>query len=203
MTFVKRFAIAALVAGFSGAVSSPSYAFMTESTEVATAEGSVDLTKAVDALRQELKAGQTSCDAMLGKIDAAIEQVDAALDKGVADEKMYLGLRDELVEMRLSLPCLASELAQEGMVGGDGDGGVGPIVSDTLLGEQVIGEEVIGGGASGSMGTSGVLSGGASGGAAAGGAGIGPLAIAGIAAAIAIPVATSDSEPGDSVSPSN
>lgn len=199
MTFVKRFAIAALVAGFSGAVSSPSYAFMTESTEVATAEGSVDLTKAVDALRQELKAGQTSCDAMLGKIDAAIEQVDAALDKGVADEKMYLGLRDELVEMRLSLPCLASELAQEGMVGGDG--GAGAIVSDTVIGEQVIGEEIIGGGATGSTGMVGGGSAGAAG--ATGAAGISPLAIAGIAAAIAIPVATSDSEPGDSVSPSN
>lgn len=200
MTFVKRFAIAALVAGFSGAVSSPSYAFMTESTEVATAEGSVDLTKAVDALRQELKAGETSCDAMLGKIDAAIEQVDAALDKGVADEKMYLGLRDELVEMRLSLPCLASELAQEGMVGGDG--GAGGIVSDTVIGEQVIGEEIIGGGATGSTG---MVGGGAAGaaGATGGAAGISPLAIAGIAAAIAIPVATSDSEPGDSVSPSN
>lgn len=196
MSFVKRCAIAALVAGISSVVGSPSYAFMTESTEVATAEGSVDLTKAVDELRQEVKAGETECDVMLGKIDAAIEQVDSALDKGVADEKMYLGLRDELVEMRLSLPCLANELTQEGMAVDDLGGS---IVSDELVSEEVVGEEVLGG-----MGTSGGVTGGMAGGAAGGaGGGISPLAIAGIAAAIAIPVAVSDNEPGDAVSPSN
>jgi hypothetical protein len=201
MSFFKRCALAALVAGFSGVVSSPSYAFMTESTEVATAEGSVDLTKVVDQLRQEVKAGETECDAMLGKIDAAIEQVDGALDKGVADEKMYLGLRDELVEMRLSLPCLANELTQEGMPVGDVGGS---IVSDELIGEQVVGEEVLGG-MSGSAGMAGGTTGGAFGGGAAGGAagGMSPALIGGLAAAIAIPLAVSDDEPGDAVSPSN
>jgi hypothetical protein len=202
MTFVKRFALAALVAGLSSAISSPSYAFMTESTEVATAEGSVDLTKAVDQLRQELKAGETECDAMLGKIDAAIEQVDAALDKGVADEKMHLGLRDELVEMRLSLPCLANELTQEGVPMDD--------LGGSVLSEQVIGEEVISDDGLAPFGaTGGIAGGGATGGVAGGAAGgglaggISPLAIAGIAAAVAIPAATSgDDEPGDAVSPS-
>lgn len=197
MTFVKRFAVAALVAGCSITVASPSYAFMTESAEVATAEGTVDITQVVDQLRQELKAGKTECDAMLSKIDAAIEQIDAALDKGVADEKAYLGLRDELVEMRLTLPCLAKELTA-----GEADG---EIISDNLISETVIGETEVGGPAgapmAGSTGSTGV---GGMGGSGAGAGGISPLALGGIAAAIAIPLAVSDDdEPGNGASPSN
>jgi hypothetical protein len=199
MTLVKRFAAAALVAGCSLAIASPSYAFMTESAEVATPEGTVDITQVVDQLRQELKAGKTECDAMLSKIDAAIEQIDAALDKGVADEQAYLGLRDELVEMRLTLPCLAKELTS-GEMGGD-------IISDSLISETVIGESEVGSplgsslagstGSTGGMGSLGGVGGGT-------GAGISPLALGGIAAAIAIPLALSDDdEPGNGASPSN
>lgn len=194
MTLVKRFAAAALVAGCSFATATPSYAFMTESAEVATPEGTVDITQVVDQLRQELKAGKTECDAMLSKIDAAIEQIDAALDKGVADEKAYLGLRDELVEMRLTLPCLAKELTA-GEMGGE-------IISDNLISETVIGETEVGGPAGAPMAGSTGSTGGGGGAGGVGGAGISPLALGGIAAAIAIPLAVSDDdEPGVDTSP--
>ncbi len=67
--------------------------------------GLVDITQTVDSIREELKAARPHAKSMLTKIDAAINSIDAALDKGIADEKKYLGLRDELVELRLE--CLA------------------------------------------------------------------------------------------------
>ncbi len=74
--------------------------------------GLVDITQTVDSIREELKSGEIACETMLTKIDAAIASIDSALDKGIADEKKYLGLRDELVELRLELPCLGNELTK-------------------------------------------------------------------------------------------
>jgi len=195
MKTIQRVAFAALFAGVSAFGPAYSHAFMVDADESASV-GSVDLTQSVDVLRQELKAGETACNEMLAKIDAAIEQVDSALDIGVADEKKYLGLRDELVEMRLSLPCLSEELTQA-----EGD-----VVSDMVVDQQVVGEQVIGGEVTTGM------TGGAAGGSSAGGSGglggaggiggLGPLAIGGLAAAIAIPVALSgDNNPGPGASP--
>jgi hypothetical protein len=194
MKISQRIAFAAMFASTTSFISAPSYGFMVDVAQTATT-ASTDLTQVVDELRQELKADQTSCKEMLSKIDAAIAQVDSALDIGVADETKYLGLRDELVELRLDLPCLADELAQAD---------AGQVVSDTLLSEQVIGEDVVGGPSGGMVG--GGSSGGAGGGAggAGGGGGLGPLAIGGLAAAIAIPAALSgDDDPGTDASPSN
>ena len=202
MKIIQRIAFASIVAT-STAFALPSYAFMMDAAE-ATAVGTVDLTQAVDGLRQELKAGKTTCKEMLGKIDAAIEQVDSALDTGVADEKKYLGLRDELVEMRLNLPCLAEELAAEGEIVSD------TVISQTSMGEQenrdggaffeggTAGRSVGGGGAAGGGGF-----GGGGGGLGGGGiGGLGPLALGGIAAAIAIPVALGgNNNPGTPASP--
>jgi hypothetical protein len=199
MTFMKRYALAAALAGVSSFATSPVHAFMMEA-DVAAVEGSVDITATVDQLRQDWKAGETKCELMLEKIDAAIEQVDASLDKGVVDEKKYLGLRDELVELRLELPCLAEELTQSMINDGS-----------TLLSETVIGEAApcVGCDGSGSAGAgmaggggSGLLGGGGGAGGAGGIGGIGPLALGGIAAAIAIPLAVGSDDPGTPASPS-
>lgn len=194
MKTIQRIAFAALVASVSAFIPVYSYAFMMDADESASV-GSIDLIQSVDELRQELKTGETACKEMLAKIDAAIEQVDSALDTGVADEKKYLGLRDELVEMRLSLPCLSEELAQT----------EGAIISDTLVDQQAIGEQVVadqegqsmvGGSSAGGFGGAGGLGG------AGGIGGFGPLAIGGIAAAVAIPLALSgDDNPGQDASP--
>jgi len=201
MKTIQRVAFTALFAGVSAFSPAYSHAFMVDAAESASV-GSVDLTQSVDQLRQELKTGETACKEMLAKIDAAIEQVDSALDIGVADEKKYLGLRDELVEMRLSLPCLSEELTQA-----EGD-----VVSDTMVDQQVIGEQVVAGEEDQSMvggafgGSSAGNAGGFGGSGGLGGAGgiggLGPLALGGIAAAIAIPVALSgNDDPGSDASP--
>jgi len=202
MTLIKRFALTAVLAGISSYAASPSHAFMMAASDEAAAQASVDFAASVDSLRGELNGGEIKCDVMLGKIDSAIEQIDAALDQGVFDEKKYLGLRDELVEMRLDLPCLASELAQD-----MGDGSV--VVSEQVIGETVVGDDAGGTsiGSTNAYGSSGMLSSGGGGGAiggggAAGGGGIGPLALGGIAAAIAIPLAVTSDNPGDVASPS-
>lgn len=204
MTLIKRIALASLAAVFSAAAA-PSHAFMVAADVVETTEGAVDMTKAVDALREELKAGQTKCNEMLGKIDAAIEQIDAALDAGVADETKYLGLRDELVELRLTLPCMANELTAAGDLPMDGAPVDGILVDGPMLGDGTMVEE--GGFINSGMGSVGgpqmaVGGSGGSGGAGASGPGLGGLlGIGGLATAIALGV--DDDEPGDNASPSD
>ncbi len=190
MKLSKRITLAALAGLFTFTSAPTSRAFMMETAEVATAEGSTDITQVVDQLREELKADKTTCADMLAKIDAAIERIDASLEVGVADETKHLALRDELVEMRLSLPCLGQELAQ-------GPSTDGAIISDTVVSEQVIEERRVGGAPAGSGSGGG---GGAGGGAGGGLGGLGPAAvIGGVAAAIAIPLAVSDN-PGNAAS---
>lgn len=207
MTFMKRFTLATLVAGFSGAIGTPSYAFMVGADVVETAAGSADMTTTVGALRQELKAGQTKCSDMLVKIDAAIETIDVALDAGIADEKKYMGLRDELVELRLMLPCTANELtAGEMPLGGVPVDGVvidqGAVAGDAVIIEDGGFANSGYGGMSSAGGTS--MSGGAGGAAGSGGgrgAG-GLLALGALATAISLGVDDDDS-PGDNASPSD
>ena len=131
MKLIKYVAMAAIIAG-SNAVSTPSsFAFMMGAVD-ATATGGIDtLTATVSSIRAELEANETKCEVILGNIDAVIEQIDASLDKGVANEKAFLGLRDELVELRLDLPCLGNELTQS-----LGDGST--VISETVIGEQPV-----------------------------------------------------------------
>ncbi len=194
MKQIKQFALALAVAAASVGVSGNSYAFMMQADE--NTVSLVDMTQTVDGLRQEFKAGETSCEALLAKIDEAIASIDGALERGVADEKKYLGLRDELVELRLELPCLGNELTQE----------PAPVVTEPVFEEPVLGSEVVGapmpaGGALGAP-AGGGFGGGAGGAGLGGGLGIGPLALGGIAAAIAIPVAVAaNDDPGANASP--
>ncbi len=213
MTIIKKFALAAFVAGSSVAFTQPSHAFMMGSDDAATITADADIVQSVDQVRTQWKAGSTECDVMLAQIDKAISQIDAALDKGVADEAKYLGMRDELVEMRLSLPCLANELAQDAMVIGDEplmttdvmgtaettmtDG----VVSDVLIGSTPLDGTSTGGAVGGGQGAS--FGGGTGGGGAAGAGGIGGFAaLAGIGAIIAVSV-DDNSNPGINASPSN
>lgn len=197
MKQIKHFALALAVAAATNFSAPYSHAFMMQADE--TTVSLVDITSTVDSIREELKAGETACETMLSKIDAAINSIDAALDKGIADEKKYLGLRDELVELRLELPCLGNELTQE----------PGTIISDTVISETPIGTvseddrrpagAVFGGGGA-AMGGGG-FGGGAGGGIAGGLGGIGPLALGGIAAAIAVPIAAgANDNPGNNAS---
>ncbi len=198
MKQIKHFALALAVAAATNFSAPVSYAFMMQAEEATV--GLVDITQTVDSIREEMKAGETACEDMLTKIDAAINSIDAALDKGIADEKKYLGLRDELVELRLELPCLGNELTQD----------PGTIISDTVISETPIGPvneddgrpvgAAFGGGAP-MGGAAGGIGGGAGGGIAGGLGGIGPLALGGIAAAIAVPIAAgANDNPGNNAS---
>jgi len=202
MKLIKYVAMAAIIAG-SNAVSTPSsFAFMMGAVD-ATATGGIDtLTATVASIRAEIEAGEIKCEDMLEKINAAIEQIDVTLDKGVLNEKIFFGLYDELVELRLDLPCLGNELAQ-----GLGDGST--VISEPVVAEQVVGSPAAAGGCVNCGGTPGLAGGGGGGGGFAGGGaggmggGIGPLALGGIAAAIAIPLAVTSDNPGVIASPSN
>ncbi|MGV3486811.1 MAG: hypothetical protein ACO1RT_20515 [Planctomycetaceae bacterium] len=206
MTFIKHFALATMVAGLSAGLAAPSYAFMADADAAASVDGVATMTQAVEAIRQELTAGKTTCNDLLAKIDKAIEQIDAALDKGVAEEQQYLGLRDELVELRLALPCVANELAGE------------VIVDDTIIAESVIavpgpmvadgGHDHHGGlvgpgyGGSSSGGGYSMGSGGGGSSGAVGGSG-GLLALGAIGTAVALGVTDDDDDtPGENPSPS-
>lgn len=208
--FIKRYALAAMLAGFSAGLAQPSFAFMVDATDVVASPGELDLTATVDLLRLELQSEGMECELMLGKIDGAIELVDAALDKGVVDEKKFLGHRDELVAMRLSLPCLGNDLAQD--IASDGE----VILSESAIGESVLGgptgdsrDSAMGSSMAGALSVGGVGATGG-GGATAGGGGAGsgtggmsPLLLGGLAAAIAVPLAVGDDDPGVVASPSN
>jgi len=205
MTFVKRIALAAVFAGLTGVAANPTRAFMIGQGDSIAAGSGVDMVEAVGLLRDELKAGETTCDVMLVKIDEAIVRVDAALEEGVTDERKFIGLRDELVEMRLSLPCLADKLAQ-GEVILDSVPMADPIpmgdVAPVALGSVDGGCSDCGGAAGGYVG--GGSASGSGGGSAGGIGGIGgsPLALAGLATAIALPLALDSDEPGPEASPS-
>jgi hypothetical protein len=181
-----RIAQAALATILVVGINSNSHAFMAVDQ---TAAVQVDLTEMVDSLRNEIATGQTKCDDMLAKLDAALEDIDAKLDAGVANEEEYLTARDAIAQMRYDLECVAKDLTHEvvdvngNMIPHDhqmGDGGMMP------GGGNPVGN---GGGSFGTGGNGGAsVGGGFSSGASAGSSGGGLAALAivggGIAAAV-------------------
>ena len=87
------------------------HAFMAVETQQ-PAEVQITLADTVEAFRQEIASGETSCNDMLKKLNVALEEIDAKLDAGVANEEEYLAARDELAKMRYDLECLAEKLTQ-------------------------------------------------------------------------------------------
>ena len=191
----KRITPIALGLAMLAVASVQSYAFMVATDEVPTQEA-IDLVEMIEGLELELEDEELQCEDMLAKLDAALEEIDTALDVGVEDEASHLVARDALISMRLELPCLGEELAQ----------GCVPCQQGVAVAQPVRnvapapifnggGGGIIGGGGFGGGGFGGGLGGG---GAFAGGGGGGLLLLGGAAAAIAIPLAGSDDDdPGD------
>lgn len=193
-------------------LASPTYAFMAGAPDSAQPE-KADITAVASGLSQELAAGKTACDVMLTKLDDVLARIDTSLDAGVSDELAYLAARERIVQMRLSLPCLAERLAMQDVEIMAPAPVPGEVIADVVVDEQIVGEEVLpgmapfqgsvsyaGGGSVGGNFAAGGGGGGAGGGL-GGGGGFGLLAAGGIAAAIAIPLALDDDdEPGDAVS---
>ncbi|MFK8114682.1 MAG: hypothetical protein AB8B91_20945 [Rubripirellula sp.] len=185
------------------------YAFMLASTEVATPEGQFDVQKLVSDLTKEFES--LSDEAKLASLQDAMNQIDNALDQGAANEGALLEARETLTAMQQGLgggqvvgqpmgeiiggpvgtPIMDGTIIDGGIApGGIIDGGFAP--GGGFSGGGFSGGGSFGGGSLGGGGGGG-FAGGAAGG--AGGGSFGLLA-AGIATAIAVPVATSDDSPG-------
>lgn len=200
------------------------HAFVNSVPHAPEAKPDQSVAKRVDQLHEQLESGEVKCSVMLARLDDLLKTIDQALDAGVAeaDEKTYLAARDEVVDMRLELPCLGESLIQAG--GGEedsvavGEGEVEQTLTNQITGETMpggpsvldggmVGGETLGGGYGGGAIGGGVagpsaMAGGSGGGGGGGfigggGGGLGMMSVA-AAAAIAIPVATADSDdPGD------
>ena len=149
----------------------------------------------IEELQAELDSEKT-CEEKLIQIDAALEQLDNALDQGVDNEDTLLVAREAIIEMRLNLPCRHQE-----QLAGSQSASCNCQECNQSSGGILGGGGVLSGGGGGvlSGGGGGILSGGGGGailgggGGIAGGSGFGLLA-AGAAAAIAIPTASSDDD---------
>ncbi len=169
-----RIAQTALATILAVGINSTTFAFMAVPAQQAP-QVQNSLTDIVESFRDEIEAGDTKCEDMLAKLDAALEDIDAKLDAGVENEADYLAARDEIAKMRYDLECLAQKLTQivdpaaPGLGGGDlggGFGGDGFVIDGPLS-------------SSGPFTTGGST-----------GSGLGALAPLGIAAGVGIPAAT-------------
>lgn len=188
-----------------------SYAFRNEVAETLEAKPAEAVTERVETLHEQMVGGEVACSEMLAQLDDLLATIDQALDTGVAeaDEETYLAARDEVVQMRLDLPCLGeSSLVQIGggelgesvlasppseapLPGGD------PVLTGGMPSAGTYGGGVSSGGYAGARG----MGGGGGGGFGGGGGGLGLMSAA-AAAAIAIPIATAnDDDPGQPATP--
>jgi hypothetical protein len=133
-----RIAQAALALMLATGISSNALAFMVVTADQPTKKA--DLSTMVDALREEVEAGETKCEDMLAKLNSVLDEIDAKLDIGVPNEEEYLAARDAVAEMRYDLECLATRFTQ--VIGGGG--GTGGLLSG--------GAPVFGGGGGGAVG---------------------------------------------------
>lgn len=118
-----RIAQAALALILVVGISSNSFAFMVE------AAGQSILIKTtpsqmVESLRAEMEAGETQCEEMLAKLNAALDEIDARLDIGVPNEGEFLAARQAIVEMKYDLECVATTLTAQVVTGGAAASGI-------------------------------------------------------------------------------
>lgn len=169
------------------------YAFMMANQDATVAEAKIDVVQLIDDLQAEAATEEVNAEAMLAKLDEALDQIDDALDQGVQDESELLVARDAIVDMRL-------EASKE------------EVAHDQLAGSQCNCPEcnaaptrvISGGGGGPILGGGGPILGGAGGGGLlSGGPSFGLLAAG--AAAIAIPIATAsdDDDPAPAASAAN
>ena len=202
-----RILTAASVISLATGISSTSQAFMAGPTESQLVDAQQQVLSTLDALREEVALGQTKTDVMVAKIDAFVKHLDHMLDQGAMDEKLVLAAREEAIALRQTIPGLDKYLANAPLVEPIG---AGRVIGETVLSEQTLvggeGGFVPGGGGGIIQNSTGSFGGGGGGGGFGGGimggrSGLGILA--GTAAAIAIPLATSDDDaPGPIASPS-
>jgi len=198
---------AASVIALAMGIPSTSQAFMAGLTDSQVADVHQQVVTTLDQLREEVALGETKTEVMVAKIDAFVKHLDQMLDHGAFDENLVLAAREEAIALRRTIPGIDQYLAQVPVVD---PLGTGPVIGERILSEQpVVGGE--GGSAPGLGGgfvqnNAGSFGGGGGGGGGFGGVmgGRSGLAIlAGTAAAIAIPLATSsDDTPGPIASPS-
>lgn len=174
------------------------YAFMLASTEVATPEGQFDVQKLVSDLTKEFQS--MTGEAKLASLQNAMNQIDGVLDQGVANEAELLEARETLVAMQQEFGFFQPIQMGTPIMGTPNPGE--PIVDGGILPGTVIdgGFSTGGGFSSGGFSTGGGGFGGSGSGSVGLGSGgsFGLLGAGGFAAAIAIPVATSNrSNPGN------
>ncbi|WP_236622301.1 hypothetical protein [Novipirellula maiorica] len=188
-------------------MTAPAHAFMAAEAEMVAAEGSLDVGQMVSELNEFVANEENTCEQKLIRVNEAIVAVDRLLDAGTNNEADLLAVRDELFEIRRNLKCSDELLALYpvgDIVGPPIDGGFidGGFIDGGFADGGLVN---IGGGGHHSGGLFGGHHGGGGGGAGGGGGGgggFGLLAAGGIAAAISIPLATDDDEPGPPASPS-
>ena len=191
-----RIAQAALATILAVGINSTTYAFMAVDQP---SQVQMDLTQMVDSLRDEIDAGTTNCEDMLAKLDAVLQDIDAKLDEGVANEAEYVAARDAVAQMRYDLKCLANKLTHEVL-----DANGMPLAHEHLMTDGTYvpgntGQYTDGGsfanGGGGSMGGGGFSTGGT-------GTGGGDLDLVGVIGGTIAAVASDDDFPGFIASPS-
>ncbi|TWU43153.1 hypothetical protein Q31b_21910 [Novipirellula aureliae] len=165
-------------------------------SEAVEAELSFDLATIVSELREFSADESVACEEKIARIDSAIAKLDEMLDAKPENQADILVVRDQLLEIRRSLKCSAHQLANCPDCMGSS------VMDPPMMDMGMVGVAESGFTPMSSGGSSGFMSGGGGGAIAGGGPRLGLLA--GLGAAIAIPLAISDDddEPGTPASPS-
>ncbi|WP_146525984.1 hypothetical protein [Novipirellula artificiosorum] len=189
LTRILSLSLAALLVS---AIAAPAQAFMIAGTENSQ-ENRLDLKTMVSELAEFSSDESITCEQKIARIDQALTKLDAILDAGTMAEADVLATRDAILEIRRNLKCTEHHLAGcPDCLGGD-------VMASPMYDGGFAAPMMDGGFASGAGG----FSGGAGGSGVGGGGARWGLIAAGAAAAIAIPLATSDNEePGIPASPS-
>lgn len=149
-------------------ISSNSFAFMLTAATQPAAKA-INPTQLAASLRAEIAAGETECEAMLAKLNAALNEIDARLDIGVPNEDEHLAARRAIADMRYDLECVAQTLTAQVIAGGGAAAagaaaGAAPAVTGFgaagAAGAGVAGAGAAGGGSLGSLAGLGIIGGG-------------------------------------------
>lgn len=211
---IKRSFASALALSLSLTACATSHAFTPEAD--VTTKTQMTLGDQFQQIRIDIAGGATVDQAMLGRINQVIVDIDSMLASNPASESQLGNLRRAAVQLRTRIneaisgnaEALVNQLGAESMMTGPSIAAPsvagsmvpagGQVVNDVLVSEQVVGSTPLngttfgGGGAisGGSLGGGG----GAAGGGAIGGGGMGLLAVGGVAAGIAASVSDDDND---------
>jgi hypothetical protein len=147
-----RIAQAALALILVVGISSNSFAFMVVAAADQSTAKSTDLSQMVDSLRAEIDAGETKCEDILAKLNAALDNIDARLDIGVPNEEEYLAARQTIAEMRYDLECVAHKLTAQIVTGGAAAAGAAAGAAPAVTGFGAVGAAGAAGAGAGAAG---------------------------------------------------